>query len=374
MDINKIREDFPVLEEWTYLDNAFVGLMPRQVREGHLNYINSWHKFKTKEGNTILQDWLEKTSEVRKMVAGFIKVKSREVAFTMNTGAGLNIITNGIDWDRGNNVVFPEWEHNPLYTHRTKKEGVEHRAVPVKDGVIEISDMEKAIDDNTKLVQVSHVSYVNGFRFNLKEIAEIAHEHGAKILVDATQAVGAIEVDYKKDDVDFVSVAPYKYLMGPTGLAFLYINEKNLPELTPDRTGWKNQAWEGDNPEDTTDLESAEKFEYGTLNFEGMYALERSLVFLNQLGIEKIEDQVLKLSNYLYDEVVAAGKKMYTADRPNSPIISYYQKDAVKKAFELKNRKIKVTGREAHGGHMRVSVHFYNTKEDIDQFIMEISQ
>ncbi|MBD3205431.1 aminotransferase class V-fold PLP-dependent enzyme [Candidatus Bathyarchaeota archaeon] len=374
MDISQIREEFPVLKEWTYLDNAFVGLMPRQVREGHLDYIDSWYKFKTRGGNTILQDWLEKTSLVRRMVAEFINVKSREIAFTMNTGAGLNIIINGIDWEEGDNVVFPEWEHNPLFTYKTKEKGVEHRAVPVKDGIVDISEMEKAIDDRTKLVQVSHVSYVNGFRFDLKEIAEISHGYGAKLLVDATQAVGAIQVDYERDNVDFVSVAPYKYLMGPTGLAFLYVNERNLPELIPDRTGWKNQAWEGDNPEDEADLESAEKFEYGTLNFEGMYALERSLIFLNELGIENIEERVLNLSNHLYDNVVAEGKDMYTADPPNSPIVSYYQKNAVTKSLQLKNQKIKVTGREAHGGHMRVSVHFYNTEDDIDRFIREIGQ
>jgi selenocysteine lyase/cysteine desulfurase len=346
--------------------------MPSSVVEGHLEYIESWHKFKTTEDNTILQDWLAKSNKVRNMVANLIKVNSNEIAFTMNTGAGLNIVVNGIDWKKGDNVVFPEWEHNPLYTHTTVKNGVESRAVKVENGVVNISHLDDAIDDNTRLVQVSQVSYTNGFRFDLKEIVEIAHEHEAMVLVDATQAVGAIDVDYHKEKVDFVSIAPYKYLMGPTGLAFLYLAEEKIPELVPDRTGWKNQIWEGDSPEELPDLNSAEKFEYGTLNFEGMYALERSLKFLNEIRLKKIEKRVLSLSNYLYEQIMEQDKEMYTQYPPESPIVSYFQKKSAKFAQELRYKKVKITGREAHGGHIRVSVHFYNTKDEIDRFIDEI--
>ena len=369
MDVSAIRRDFPVLRDWVYLDNAFVGLMPAQVRDGYGEYVDQWYMFDTTGDRTILQEWLAKARRVREMVAAFIHVSAEEVAFDMCTGSGLNIVVNGTEWRRGDNVVFPEWEHNPLHTHTTARHGVEPRVWRPVEGVFDTGDLEKIVDDRTRLVQVSQVSYVNGQRLDLGEVAEVAHSHGSKVLVDATQAVGALDVDYRRDGVDYVSFAPYKYLMGPAGLSFLYVKQENLAELTPDRTGWKNQIWGGDNPEDPVDLGTAEKFEYGTLHFQGMYAMERSLEYLNRVGIGQVEKRNLMLSRYLYDRLSGLGKKLWTPGPPASTIVSYFQEGAVELAARLKAMKIKVTGRSAHGDHVRVSNHFYNTKEDVDRLL-----
>jgi cysteine desulfurase/selenocysteine lyase len=369
LNIEKIRNDFPLLREWVYLDNAFVGVMPKQVKEGYEEYVNLWYNFSPPGEKTILQEWLTRTTRLRAKIADFVKVKPEEIAFTMCTGSGLNIVVNGMTWSRGDNVVFPEWEHNVLYTNTTVRNGVESRVVHARNNRFELADIEKQIDDRTRLIQVSHVSYVNGDTMDLKAVSELAHEHGAKVMVDATQAVGALDVDYSKSGVDYVSVAPYKYLMGPTGLAFLYIRKENIDELIPDRTGWKNQIYEGDNPEESVAEGSAEKFEYGTIHFQGVFALEKSIDYLNAIGAKAIEKRNLMLAGYLYDELVSMGKKMYTPDTPKSPIVSYFEDNPLPLAAELKSKKIKVTGREAHGGHMRISGHFYNTKEDVDKLL-----
>lgn len=372
MDIDKIREDFPILKEWVYLDNAFVGVMPKQVKDGYEEYVDLWFNFNPPGDKTILQEWLTRTSRLRHKLADFIHVLPEEIAFTMCTGSGLNIVVNGMKWKRGDNVVFPEWEHNVLHTHTTVRNHVESRVVLPRNNTFELDDFEKLIDDDTRLVQVSHVSYVNGVTMDLKAISEIAHEHGAKLLVDATQAVGALDVNYNESGADFVSMAPYKYLMGPTGLAFLYVRKENIDELVPDRTGWKNQIYEGDNPEESVTEGAAEKFEYGTINFQGVFALERAIDYLNKIGTSAIENRNLKLSRYLYDELVSMGKDLYTLSKPESPIVSYLEKDPVKLAAKLKSKNIKVTGREAHGGHMRISGHFYNTNEDINKLLQNI--
>ena len=370
MDVERIRSDFPALREWTYLDNSFVGLVPRQVKEGYDEFIDEWVNLDIKDNTTILNGWLGKTSKLRGSVADFIGAMPHEIAFTMCTGAGINVVVNGISWEKGDNVVFPEWEHNPLDTTTLRRNGVEIRALEAKDGQTEIADLEKIVDDDTKLIEVSQVSYVNGFRFNLKEVADVAHEHGARVLVDATQAVGALITDVKKEDVDFLSAAPYKYLMGPAGLAFLYVKEDALGELEPDRVGWKNQIWEGDRAEDPPeDKESAEKFEYGTIHFQGVYALEKSLDYINRIGMESIEKRVLELSGYLWSQAHMLGNKMYTPEGTESPIVSFFEPNASEVASKLMAEKVKVTGRGAHGGHIRVSPHFYNTKAEIDRFI-----
>lgn len=374
MDIETIRKDFPALKEWTYLDNSFVGLIPRQVKEGYDSFVNQWMNFSPSGTKTILTEWLEKAAKVRGMIAAFIGAKRDEVAFTTCTGSGLNIVVNGTSWEKGDNVVFPEWEHNPLDTITLRKHGVESRAVGIKDGRVELADLEDAIDDSTRLVQVSQVSYINGFRFNLREVADIAHEHGAKVLVDSTQAVGALVTDVRKEDVDYVSVAPYKYLMGPAGLAFLYVKSESIPDLVPDRIGWKNQIWEGDHAEEPIDQNTAEKFEYGTIHFQGAYALEKSLEYLNRMGMDAVERRVLELSDYLWGKLSELGKRMYTPPDTESPIVSFYQDRAVELAVKLMKDRVKVTGREAHGGHIRVSSHFYNTKGDIDTFIDKLQK
>jgi len=372
MDINAIRGDFPALRDWAYLDNAFVGLMPNQVREGYDEWADQWLRFDPAGSGTILSSWLEKTRKVRGMVADFIGVGAHEIAFTMCTGSGLNIVINGLTWEKGDNAVFPEWEHNPLDTHMMRRRDVEPRVIHARDGRFELADLEGIVDDRTRLVQISQVSYVNGFRFDLKEVADIAHDHGAKVLVDATQAVGALRVNYKRDDVDFVAVAPYKYLMGPAGLAFLYVKEENIPELAPDRVGWKNQIWEGDRAEEPTNPETAEKFEYGTIHFQGVYALERSLSYLSAIGMDVVESRIVNLTGYLYEQLQEMNKPMLTPGGNKSPIVSYRQDGAVELASRLMSKKIKVTGREAHGGHMRISAHFYNNQSDIDRLAQEI--
>jgi selenocysteine lyase/cysteine desulfurase len=368
VSMEEIRRDFPALKKWTYLDNAFVGLMPEQVREGYDRWADEWMNFDV--GNrTILSGWLDKAVSVRRMMADFIGVFPREIAYTMCTGSGLNIVANGTKWRRGDNVVFAEWEHNPLDTHTTRLNGVESRVWKSHGGRFLTSELDKLVDDHTRLVQVSDVSYVNGFRADLKASADIVHGHGGKLLVDATQAVGALNVDYKRDGADYVSWAPYKYLMGPAGLAFLYVDEESIRELTPDRTGWKNQIWEGAHAEDKTPEDTAEKFEYGTINFQGVYAMEESLKYLNRVSIDNVEKSVLDTTGYLYNRLSEMGKELWTPEGNNAPVVSYMQDGAVAFAENLKKSKIKVTGREAHGGHIRVSAHFYNTRSDVDKLI-----
>jgi len=371
MNVERIRRDFPALDEWTYLDTSFIGLYPRQVRRGYDDFLDQWMGF-TVGTKPLLTEWLEKTAEVRGMVASFIGSSPNEIAFTLCTGSGLNIVVNGTEWGRGDNVVFPEWEHNPLDTMVLRRHGVEARSVKVREGRVELADLEKAVDDDTKLVQVSQVSYVNGYRFNLRDVAEIVHEHGAKLLVDATQAIGALATDVGRSEVDYLAAAPYKYLMGPAGLAFLYVKREHIEGLTPDRVGWKNQIREGEHAEKPQEQGTAEKFEYGTMHFQGIYGLERSLEYINRLGIGAIERRDLELSDYLWTRLNNLGRRMYTPPDTRSTIVSFYNDDATELSARLMAERVKVTGREAHGAHIRVSPHFYNTKGDIDHFLAKL--
>ncbi len=147
LNIEEIRKDFPLLDEWVYLDNAFVGVMPKQVKEGYEEYVDLWYNFSPPGDKTILQEWLTRTTRLREKIADFVKVNPDEIAFTMCTGSGLNIVVNGMTWSKGDNVVFPEWEHNVLYTNTTVRNGVESRVVHARNNRFELADIEKQIDD-----------------------------------------------------------------------------------------------------------------------------------------------------------------------------------------------------------------------------------
>ncbi len=143
--------------------------------------------------------------------------------------------------------------------------------------------------------------------------------------------------------------------------------------MAPDRVGWKNQIWEGEHAEEPLrGTGTAEKFEYGTLHFQGVYGLERSLEYLNRIGMDVVERRNLGLSEYLWNRLKDIGLGMYTPPGTVSPIVSFHEERAAELSAELMAQKVKVTGREAHGGHVRVSTHFYNTEEDIDHLVEKL--
>ncbi len=372
MDIKTIRQDFPALKKLTYLDSAFVGLVPNFVREGYIEFLDEWANFSFDSSKTILGVWRDKAEETRAMAAKFLGASPDEIAFTQCTGCGLNIPVNGLTWKKGDNVVTPDWEHNPLVTSTLKRNGVESKIVKSINGKIELGDLEKAIDDNTKIVQVSQVEHTNGFRFDLKAVSEIAHRHGAMVLVDSTQALGALKTDVKQEAVDFISAGTYKYLVGPAGLGILYVKAEHIEKLIPDRTGWSNKIW-AMKPYELPS--SARRFEYGTLNYQGIYAFHKSLIYLNKIGIENIEKRVLELTSYLQSRLIDLGARLFTPQGTKSPIVCFFIKDAQELAKKLRSEDIKVTAREWNGeSYFRLSVHFYNTTEDIDRFLDKLKE
>ncbi len=370
INIERIRQDFPAFKNWAYLDTAYVGLSPKFARDSYDEFLDEWMNLSFEKPATILGKWMEKSEETRVMVAEFLNAKTDEIAFTQCTGCGLNLPVNCIDFKKGDNVVTPDLECNPLVTSSLRRKGVQTRIVKSVNGKVELSDLEREIDDHTRVLQVSQVSYINGFRFNLKEVSDIAHEHNALVSVDSIQATGAIYTDVKREDVDFLSAGTYKYLIGPPGLGIFYTKSEHIENMFPDRTGWGNKIW---NLKPYELPKSAKRFEYGTLNFGGIYAFHDSLSYLKKIGIKNIEKRVLELSSYLRSRLNDIGAEMFTPENTNSPIISVFVKNAQEIGEKLRKKRVKVTTRDWNdNGYFRVSVHFYNTREDIDVFIEEL--
>jgi selenocysteine lyase/cysteine desulfurase len=238
--------------------------------------------------------------------------------------------------------------------------------------------MEKSIDDKTVAVAVSHVEYVNGFRHDLRALSEIAHEHGAYLIVDAIQSAGAMQIDVKRDDVDFLSTACYKWLLSPPGAGYLYVKEELIEKFEPPLVGWASVKQDVFDTVDFWDIwslrlsETASRFEVGSPSSISFVGAREALKILLDFGIENVEKRVLKLTGYLIEAVKNLGLTLQTPeDQPHrSGIVNFKIKKPQEVVEKLSRNGIIVSAR-AHG--IRVSPHFYNTEEEIDKLIEEIS-
>ena len=374
-DFETIREDFPPLARLrAYLNTAFTGLMSRQVKAAHEAFLEERFQFDPMPlGRTILDVWIERTEQVRAKLATFLGASDREIAFTLCTGCGSNIALNGIDWQRGDNVVTDDLEY-PTDLHvlnALKKQGVEVRIARSEGEAVFPEQFDALADERTRAIVVSHVSYLNGYRHDLAQLADIVHGYGGYLFVDASQSVGSVKVNVTEEKVDFLTGIPYKWLAGPNGVGFLYVREALIPRILPDRLGWA--SIDGFKSLETLEsnplLETARRYEYGTLSFEGIHGLDAALDYVNRVGIERIERRNLQLIALLRARLRERGVKFLTPPDNGSSILSFFVDDADAFGARMRELGICITARYRNEGYIRVSPHFYNNEEEIEAFI-----
>jgi len=293
---------------------------------------------------------------------------------------GLNIAANVIRYPPGSKIVTTNLEYpSVVYPWLRKRLGVKVHYVKNVNGTILPEDVEKAVDDKTVAVAVSHVEYANGFRHDLRTLSEIAHEHGAYLIVDAIQSAGAIQIDVERDNVDFLASSCYKWLLSPPGAGYFYVRKNLIEELEPPFVGWasvKDEVFETLDFWDIRSLrlsETASRFEVGSPSFISLVGAAEALKMLLSFGIKNVESRILRLTGYLIDTVKDLGLKLQTPEETQcrSGIVNFKIDNPQKVAEKLKN-KGKIVSARAHG--IRISPHFYNTEEEIDEIMEEIKK
>ncbi|MCP4724778.1 MAG: aminotransferase class V-fold PLP-dependent enzyme [bacterium] len=380
LDLESVRKDFPPLQKFNaYLDTAFVGLMPRQIKDAHTAFLDERLEFGPfPNDRSILGVWMNRSEEVRVKLAAFLGAEPDEIAFTYCTGCGSNIAVNGIDWKAGDNAIIDDLQY-PTDFHvlnSLKEKGVEIRIARNDNGAVPPEKFEALTDRRTRAIVVSHVSYLNGYRHDLKKLAEIIHARGGYLIVDSAQAIGSFKVDVKEENVDFMSGIPYKWLNGPNGVGFLYTRAEHIPKFAPDRLGWAstNDFRSLETMESNPLPENARRFEYGTLSFEGIYALDAALDYINNIGIGAIEDQNLKLIRLLREELRKMNVDFFTPENNDAPVLSFHIEDERALGREMKENGVYITARRWGKAQARISPHFYNNEEDIHTFIQALSK
>jgi len=371
-NIENIREQFPITKNKAFMNHAGQSPLPKLVADVVRKFVDDFSNFGTTS--------IEWNDGGKPFFARLIGAKAEEIAFVENTSVGLNIAANVLRYPSGSKIVTTDLEYpSVVYPWLRKRLGVKVHYVKNVDGKILMEDVDKVVDDKTVAVAVSHVEYVNGFRHDLRALSEIAHEHGAYLIVDAIQSAGAMQIDVRRDDVDFLASACYKWLLSPPGAGYLYVREDLIKKFEPPFVGWasvKDEVFETIDFWDIWSLklsETASRFEVGSPSFISLTGATEALRMLLSFGIENVESRIWKLTDHLMDAVKDLGLKLQTPEEPQcrSGIVNFKIDKPEEVAEKLKNKGIIVSAR-SHG--IRISPHFYNTEEEIDRLIEEIKK
>ena len=230
-----VRGDFPVVRERTYLNSAYITPVPTPVVAAGRAFVE-----RKAERPIPLGEMLRKTDEVRAQFARLINAGADEIGFLFSTSEGENIVASALDLKAGDNVVIDELHYETefvLYRHLQDTRGVELRVAKHRDGRVEARDFAPLVDRRTRLVSVAWVSHQNGFRHDMRPIADLAHAHGALFYVDGIQAVGMFPIDVKAAGVDVMCAGTYKWLLGSFGVAPFYVRRELLDRIRLDRFG-----------------------------------------------------------------------------------------------------------------------------------------
>jgi cysteine desulfurase / selenocysteine lyase len=361
-----VRGDFPIVRDRHYLNSAYITPVPNQVVAAGRAFLES-----KAERPIPLADMLRKTDEVRAQFARLINAGSDEIGFLFSTSEGENVLANGLDLRAGDNVVIDELHYETefvLYRHLQETRGVEMRVARHRSGRVDLGDVEPLVDRRTRLVSVAWVSHQNGFRHDMRPLADLAHRVGAVFYTDAIQAVGMFPIDVKAAGVDALCCGTYKWILGSFGVAPFYIRRELLDRIRPDRFGALHVEKELDDHRFQL-YQTAKRFDYATLPFSEIYQLGAGLEFLQRVGVDRIEAHTVALAQALRAGLAALGYRMFTPEGNRSSIVTYYvSKDTAALNAALARASIDVTVRGPLG-QVRVSPALFNTRDDIARFL-----
>lgn len=338
----------------------------------------------------------------REQVAKFIGCDTDEVALVQNTTHGLGIIANAIPLEKGDNILVCDLEYQAstvCWKPRIYHAGAELREVKSKNGTITAADFEAAMDEHTKAIMLASVQEINGYRADVKEIAELCKRRGVYLAIDGVQEVGAMKVNVHDLGVDFYTAGAKKWVGNPFGTGFLYIRRELIPKLDPMYYGYFSMKFPDKFPDyvsyledparhpfdDVGIIDDATKFEImGFANYLGALGLSEAIQVQMDVGQENIENHIKMLNRRLVKGLGALGIRMCSAtDEAHMSSIASFNFgfpngniDREKKLVNyLQERGIKVSLRSSTGtGGIRISMHWYNTPEEIDALICGIGE
>lgn len=385
-DIFSVRDDFPVLKEVLYLDNAATTQTPVQAVSAMLDYFYKYAANHGRGAHRLARETTNHYEEARETVAGFFNAPESNIIFTKNATESINIIAGGFPWKKGDHIIVTLVEHhsNLLPWMRLKEKGIDLTIVrPDIQGVVDPGDIESSITDKTRLIAVNHVSNVFGSIQDIGRIISIARKADVRILIDGSQSAGNMPLDLKNLNPDFFVCPGHKGLLGPQGTGVLYVREPET--ISPLFVG-------GGMVSSVTASEfkmepSPAKFEAGTPNIPGVIGLGRAVRYIEDIGVDLIEKHEISLARKTAAQLSEIdGVEVYGPDRraavvsfnvtgmnPHdvAMILDHTQNICVRSGYHCAMPGISNLG---VNGTVRASFALYNTPEEVDILIDTISE
>jgi selenocysteine lyase/cysteine desulfurase len=357
-----VRDDFPIVSDHIFLNSAYIAPVPQAVVAASHAFIQG------KSARPMQLTALMASNEaVRAQFARLINATPDEIGLLFSTGDGENVIANGIGLKPGDNVVVDDLHYNTefvLYRALEASRGIELRIVKNKDGAVSASDFEPHVDQRTRIVSVAWVSHLNGFRHDMRPLADLAHAHGAIVYADAVQAAGMINIDVRASGVDALCCGSYKWLMAEFGVAPFFVSRDIIDRIQSDRIGeFSVSHAEPDYRYQL--LNTAKKFEGTSRAFGAVSQLQASLAYLNKVGVSRIEEHTVGLARQLYAGLVKQGHRMFTPPGNRSSIVTFHCARPIPdthSAFQSAN--IEVTVR---AGQVRIAPALFNNADEIEK-------
>lgn len=372
MALADIRDLYPHLkQDGVYFNNAAMGPMNILTQKA----IDVYVKGRTIQPIDPFEQYLEWSNLLKDNLSKLFNCTPDRLAWTDCVGNAMNMVAQGLEWKEGDHIIVNDLEFpsNVYPFLNLEKQGVKIEIVSTENGVVSIEKIEAAITSKTKLISISHVQFLTGYRVDLVRLGEICKKHGIIFCVDVIQSSGVVPIDVKKMNIDFLAGGSHKWLMALIGLGYFYISEELQSKINQKYVGWTsvNDMW------NLLDYniefrEGADRFQNGGHSFIGVVALSASLQILMQIGIEKIEESILANTDYLLNSLSDLGYNSTLKSLPEenrAGIVSVKMDNTEKLLEELSKKNVTVAVRQ---GILRMSPHYYNTKEDIDEFIARL--
>ena len=367
----ELRALFPITEHSIYLNHAAVSPLPTTTVRAVESQLRDVHE----NGSAGFRNWLATKEQARELLANLLGARPEQVAFMRNTSDALSSVANGLTWRAGDNIVtFGREFPSNIYPWLRIRDvhGVEVRMCEEREGRVDLNELESMIDENTRVVAVSHVQYASGFRIDLERLGRVVRQHDALFVVDVIQALGVIPTNVEAEFIDVAAGAGHKWLMAPEGVGYLYLSDRARERIQPTLVGWISVP----NPDDYLNFEQG--WNRGTLAWETgtgpaslFYGFKVSLELLTSHGVPRIADYLEELTDQLCEELNGKPYEVVSSRSrgEKSQIVCIRHREGLS-AMALYHRLNAMNIVTApRGDRLRIAPHFYNTATDINQLI-----
>ena len=387
MDVQKLRDEIPVLRNLTYMNTGWSGPPPRAAAEA----MQARVALEAEQGPTtpgVYEAGREVQEEARRAAARLLGADVDETLVTRNTTEGLNIVLSGLDWKEGDEIVTCNLEHGSVLSpswHIAHRYGGQVRVVDLDphdshDAIV--SKFASAVTDRTRLIFVSHIEYSTGLRMPAAELCRLAHDNGAEIMLDGAQTGGHIALDVHRDGFDYYSIPGQKWVLGYEGVGALYIRRDLIDSIHPAHTGGRAVIQDGEPGSPNSyrlNTSSMDKFLGGSGSVPLQAAFVEAAKFIESVGVAEIEARNVSLATRFkaqLAEISAVNVLSPASETASAGLVSFavsgQSADAVVARIWQDHR---IVVRQVHYPEViRASLHFFNTEEEVDRLAAAVAE